>query len=62
MGCTNSKDNESPFRKVEDSVHSRIKLEKRKQIQNGETPHAYKPRQPHPMLEREKPGMLLPHQ
>ncbi|CAJ1968074.1 unnamed protein product [Cylindrotheca closterium] len=49
MGCSNSKDEEG-FRDVDDSVHTGIKLAKKRQEQKGEIP-AYKPRGAHPMLE-----------
>jgi hypothetical protein len=51
MGCTNSKD-ESRFRTVDDSIHARIKLDRKKQIADGEAPHAYKPRPVHPIIQQ----------
>ena len=54
MGCTNSKgDNETSFRTVDDSVHTGIKLARKKQIEKGE-PVGYKPRPAHPMLEQHR--------
>jgi hypothetical protein len=51
MGCKNSKD-DSRFRTVDDSVHARIKLDRKRQIEHGEIPHAYKPRPVHPIIEQ----------
>eukprot|EP00526_Cylindrotheca_closterium_P025430 CAMPEP_0113625726 /NCGR_PEP_ID=MMETSP0017_2-20120614/13291_1 /TAXON_ID=2856 /ORGANISM="Cylindrotheca closterium" /LENGTH=75 /DNA_ID=CAMNT_0000535855 /DNA_START=226 /DNA_END=453 /DNA_ORIENTATION=+ /assembly_acc=CAM_ASM_000147 len=52
MGCSNSKDEEA-FQSVDDSVHTGIKLAKKKQEQRGEVP-AYRPRVAHPMLEQKR--------
>jgi hypothetical protein len=51
MGCKNSKD-ESRFRTMDDSVHARIKLDRKRQIEHGETPHAYKPRPVPPIVQQ----------
>jgi hypothetical protein len=51
MGCVGSKDDEQ-FRQVDDSVHARIKLDKRKQKQTGDAPKAYRPRPTNSLLEQ----------
>lgn len=50
MGCASSKEDEA-FRTVDDSVHTGLKLARKRQEKNGEVP-AYKPRPEHPMLEQ----------
>lgn len=53
MGCMGSKET-TRFSGVDDSVHARIKLEKKRQTERGEVPHAYKPRLPHGLVEQKQ--------
>lgn len=52
MGCHQSKYDDA-FRTVDDSVHTGIKIARKKQEAHGE-PVGYKPRQAHPMLDQNR--------
>eukprot|EP00980_Cylindrotheca_fusiformis_P023959 scaffold11248_cov60-Cylindrotheca_fusiformis.AAC.3 len=52
MGCTSSKEEESSFRRVNDSVHAKIRLDQKRYMEKGEPPKGYKPRPVHPVLLR----------
>jgi hypothetical protein len=50
MGCQSSKYADFHADKVDDSIHAMLEREKRSAQKNGEQPHTYRPRDPHPLL------------